>query len=49
MRGAGLILEYKPLNETRIGKSSLLLLKESWESPASPLTIQVPTVSIWGA
>lgn len=39
MRAVGLMLGDKPPNEMRIGKSSLLLLKESWETPASPLTI----------
>lgn len=34
----------------RIEKSSLLLLKGSWESPASPphSTIAAPIISIWG-
>lgn len=36
--------------EMRIEKSSLLLLKGSWESPASPphSTIAAPIISIWG-
>lgn len=47
MGGVRLMSGDKPQDEMRIQKSSLLLLKESFQL-LSPTTILAPTESVWG-